>query len=288
MKKLKTTIDHIRRSPYQSVAAVSMTTVTFFIVSLFALVALGGRQLLAYFESRPQVTAYFKDTATKEDSANLETTIRSTIDIESSHYVSKNDALAIYHEQNKADPLLLEMVTADILPASLEISAKNVADLSAVAGIMDEDPLVEEVAFQKDVIGILESWISGARAGGIALSSILIMASLVTIVIILGLRFTMRRSEINTLSLLGATSWYIRSPFVLEGVLYACCGALVGWTAAYILLLYLTPNLVQFFQDIPLLPVSPIVMLVLLGGELALGTVLGILASLIATRRYGR
>ena len=265
-----------------------MTTVTFFIVSLFALVALGGRQLLAYFESRPQVTAYFKDTATKEDSANLETTIRSNIDIESSHYVSKNDALAIYHEQNKADPLLLEMVTADILPASLEISAKNVADLSAVAGIMDEDPLVEEVAFQKDVIGILESWISGARAGGIALSSILIMASLVTIVIILGLRFTMRRSEINTLSLLGATSWYIRSPFVLEGVLYACCGALVGWTAAYILLLYLTPNLVQFFQDIPLLPVSPIVMLVLLGGELALGTVLGILASLIATRRYGR
>lgn len=288
MKKLKTTLNHLRRSPYQTIAAVVMTTVTFFIVTLFALIILGGRALLAYFESRPQVTAYFVDSATREDALKLEEQIKNKYSIDSSHYVSKDDALALYQDQNKADPLLLEMVTADILPSSLEISAKNVADLSGVAELMDQDEHVEEVTFQKDVIDVIESWIRGARLAGVTLSLVLILASFVTIMIILGMRFTMRRSEIDTLSLLGATRWYIRAPFILEGMLYGCLGALLGWATAYTLLLYLTPNLIQFFANILVLPVNPLAMLVLLISELVLGALLGTFASLLATRRYGR
>lgn len=287
-KKIATTLKHIRRSPYQSIAAVVMTTVTFFMITLFVLVTLGGSGLLTYFESRPQVTAFFEDQATRGDADKLLDRIKSQVEVESSSYVSKDDALAIYREQNKADPLLLEMVTADILPASLEISAKNVADLERVATVMEDDALVEEVVFQKDVIGVLETWINGARIAGIGLSGVLLIVSLVAIITILGMRFAMRKGEITTLSLLGATSWYIRSPFVIEGVLYASLGALLGWISAYIVLLYLSPNLVSFFQGIPLLPVSPWTMLAILGGELLLSIAIGSLASLVATRRYGR
>jgi len=285
MKKLKTTLDHLRRTPYQSLSAVAMTTVTFFIISLFALVVMGGQRLLAYFESRPQVTAYFKDSATRDDATKLEETIRGSVAVDSAHFVSKDDALAIYREQNKSDPLLLEMVTADILPSSLEISAKNVADLERVSELMNADTHVEEVSFQKDVVGVLEAWIKGVRLGGLILSSLLLLASLMTIMVILGLRFSMRRAEINTLSLLGATPWYIRAPFLLEGVVYASLGSVFGWGTAYILLLYLSPNLVEFFRGIPLLPVPPLLMLGLLGGELLLGAFLGLVASASATRR---
>lgn len=288
MKNLELVSKHIRRSPYQSLAAVVMTCITYFVVSVFALVIAGSHALLTYFESRPQVTAFLKDSATAEQASALQAQIESAVAVKSATYISKQDALAIYRDQNADNPLLLEMVTADILPASLEISTSAVSDLDTVAALMQDAAYVEEVIFQKDVIDTLESWVRGIRWGGLTLSGLLLFASLTTIVIILGLKFTARKHEINTLSLLGATPWYIRRPFVLEGVLYSLVGALIGWGLAYLLLLYLTPNLVSFLQGITLLPVPYYYLLALLGAELILGLVLGSLASLIATRRYGR
>jgi len=288
MSHKNTVLKHIRRSPYQSLAAVFMTTVTFFIVSIFALVVLGAHSMLLFFESRPQVTAFFKDDATTTQIESLKNEISTTITVENMHYISKDDALEIYRKQNENNPLLLEMVTADILPASLEVSAKNVRDLESIASLMQKDDSVEEVVFQKDVIDTLRKWVGGIRITGIVLSSLLILASLTTIVMILGLKFTARKAEINTLSLLGATSWYIRGPFVSEGIIYAVIGALAGWGIAYLSLLYLTPNLVNFLQDIAILPIPIWVMLSMLGGEIILACLIGAFASLIATRRYGR
>jgi len=286
--KLSTTLKHIRRSPYQSMAAIFMTTVTFYIVSIFALVVLGAHSMLGYFESRPQVTAFFKDTVLDSDISALKHNVESAVTVQDTRYISKDDALEIYRNQNSNNPLLLEMVTADILPASLEVSAKNVADLETIAGIMQKDAQVEEVVFQKDVIDTLRKWVGGVRLGGIVLSSLLIFASLTTIVVILGLKFTARKTEINTLSLLGATSWYIRGPFVAEGIIYAVSGALLGWGLSYLVLLYLTPNIVTFLAEIVILPVPVWVMLAGLGGQILLACLIGALASFIATRRYGR
>ena len=288
MAKLNSFLKHMRRSPYQSFAAIVLTTITFFIVSVFTLTVIGAHELLSYFESRPQVTAFFKDEATQEDSGKLDSSIRSAVLVDDSKYVSKNDALEIYRAQNKDNPLLLEMVTADILPASLEISAKSVDDLETIASIMQKDPKVEEVVFQKDVIDTLKNWISGIRSAGIGLSILLLIASLTTIIVILGLRVTSRKVEINTLSLLGASPWYIRGPFISEGIFYTVIGAILGWGLSYIGLLYLTPDLISFLQGIPLLPVPLWVMGGVLGVQVVLAFFLGFLASLIATRRYGR
>ena len=288
MTQKNTVFKHIRRSPYQSIAAVFMTTITFFIVSVFALVVLGAHSMLTFFESRPQVTAFFKDEAVTANVDSLKNNIKGTVVVEDMRYLSKDDALAIYQQQNSDNPLLLEMVTADILPASLEVSAKNVTNLETIASIMQKDPLVEEVVFQKDVIDTLKKWVSGVRIAGIILSGLLIFASLTTIVMILGLKFTARKTEINTLSLLGATSWYIRGPFVAEGIIYAVSGALLGWGLSYLVLLYLTPNLVTFLAEIAILPVPVWVMLAGLGGQILLACLIGALASFIATRRYGR
>lgn len=288
MTHKNTVLKHMRRSPYQSIAAMSITTVTFFIISTFALVILGAHSILTYFESRPQVTAFFKDETSPADIDLLKSSIIAKVVVSDMRYISKDDAFEIYKKQNESDPLLINMVTADILPASLEVSAKNVTDLESIATVMQQNQVVEKVVFQKDVIDTLKKWVDGIRAAGITLSSLLVLSSLTTIVLILGLKFSARKSEINTLSLLGATSWYIRGPFVSEGVIYALTGAVLGWSIAYVTLLYLTPNIVAFMQDIPLLPVPPIVMLILLGGEGVLACSIGAIASLIATRRYGR
>jgi len=288
MTKFRTTLKLIRRSPYQSIAAVIMTTVTFFIISVSSLAALGGHQLLQFFQSRPQVTAFFKDGTTPAQVEALKTQITQGKAIESATYISQSDALTLYREQNQDNPLLLEMVTADILPASLEVSAKNVTDLASIAETMQQSSYVEEVVFQKDVIDTLAKWVNGLRWGGAILSGLLVFASVTTIIIILGLKFSNKKNELKTLALLGASSWYIRSPFLVEGILYSLLGAFLGWGISYLVLLYTTPNLIDFLTGIPLLPVPLWVMAIILGGELLLGAILGAVSSLIATRRLGR
>ena len=283
-----TVFKHMRRAPYQSLAAIFMTVITFFIISVFGLVVLGTHQMLNYFESRPQVTAFFKDPVNDSDVNSLKSAIAAAVPVDSMNFISKDQALQIYQKQNADNPLLLDMVTADILPASLEVSAKNVTDLETIAGVMQKNSAVDQVVFQKDVVDTLKKWVGGVRLAGIILSSLLVFVSLTTIVIILGLKFTARKTEIKTLTLLGATPWYIRGPFVAEGMIYAVVGAIFGWGLTYLTLLYLTPNLVAFLQGIPLFPVPIWIMLSLLGGEVVLGVVIGGLASLIATRRYGR
>ena len=155
MSNKNTVLKHIRRSPYQSLAAIFITAVTFFIVSVFALVVLGAYSMLGYFESRPQVTAFFKDDFAIANVESMKSDISNAVSVDAVRYISKDDALEIYKKQNSDNPLLLEMVTADILPASLEVSAKNVKDLETIAGIMQKNASVEEVVFQKDVIDTL-------------------------------------------------------------------------------------------------------------------------------------
>lgn len=288
MSKVQSLARAIRRTPYQSLSAILLTTLTFFSLSIFTLVVLGTTRMLTYFESRPQVTAFFKDGATKADAENLKKQVEEETSIEDATYVSKEDALKLYKEQNQDNPLLLEMVTADILPASLEVSAKSVDDLEKIASIMQKDPLVEEVVFQKDVIDTLRKWLGGIRLAGLFLTTLLTIASVTTIIVIIGLKFRSKKPEMYTLTLLGATNWYIRRPFVLESMFYGCLGAIIGWGISYILLLYLTPNLITFLGEIRLVPVPYWVMLAILGGEIIVGAILGGVSSLIATRRVGR
>src|SRR3989304_5399248 len=105
---------HIRRSPYHSTAAVLTMFLTMLLAGLFFLTTVGSSLILGYFESKPQITVFFSDGATTAQADALQKTLEDTGKVSSVKYVSKDEALVIYQEQNKNDPLLLEMVTADI------------------------------------------------------------------------------------------------------------------------------------------------------------------------------
>ena len=67
MKFLKTTSRNLRRSPYQAMAAILIMTLTFLVVSFFVFLIVGSSQIINFFESKPQVTAFFKDDAKQSD-----------------------------------------------------------------------------------------------------------------------------------------------------------------------------------------------------------------------------
>ena len=285
-KHLKTAWTHIRRSPYQALAAIGIMVLTFFMATIVVLLATGSQKLLTYFETRPQVTAFLKDEVKMEEADKLKEKLNQTGKVKEIKYVSKEEALEIYKEQNKADPLLLEMVTANILPASLEISTSDLSHLSEIAQLLRQEPGVEEVIFQEDVVKSLKTWTDNIRRIGLVLVSFLGLISFLIILIIIGMKVALRKEEVGTLRLIGATGGYVRIPFVLEGIFYGGLGAFLGWGIAFLLLLYSTPLLVEFLAGIPLLPVPLLFVFGLLGIEILIGILIGSLGSILAVKKY--
>jgi cell division transport system permease protein len=286
MKTFKTTWRNIRRSPYQAFAAVLVMTLTFLFVSFFTFLLFGSSKAINYFESRPQVTAFFKNETKQAEIDNLKNELNATGKVANIKFVSKEDALKIYREQNKNDPLLLELVTADILPASLEISTVKIENLSEINNMLRDSPLVSEVVFQKDVVSVLTSWTNALRSIGLTLIIVLSLVSVFIMVIIIGVKISQKKADIGIMELIGAGDWYIRWPFIYEGIAYGMTGAIIGWIISAGALWLATPALESFLRGMPILPASPLFIFGLLGAEILVAAILGTLSSFLAVLRY--
>ena len=287
-KPIKTALNRISRSPYQTFAAISIMTMTLFLASVFSLLAIGSDVILNFFETRPQVNAYYKDdyVPTPQEVELIRSKFESTGLVEEVKFVSKEEALRIYKQYNQSDPLLLEAVTAQMLPASLEVSAKDPNDLKQISQDLKQIENISDVRFAEDIVSTLTKWTNSVRVIGISLVGANILITFVIILLIIGIKVASRREEIMILQLVGANSNYISAPFIWEGVIYGVVGAVCAWVASYILLLYSTPFLVSFLAGVPVLPVPVVFMLALLGAEICLGVIVGGLGGGFAARRY--
>jgi cell division transport system permease protein len=286
MSFTKTAWKNIRRSPYQALAAISIMTLTFLAISFFTFLLVGSSKVIDYFESKPQVTAFFKNEAKQEDINALENQLQDTGKVAAIKFVSKEDALKIYREQNKDDPLLLDLVTADVLPSSFEISTIKIEDLNGISNTLNKSSLVSEVVYQKDVVSTLSAWTNAIRKIGITLIVLLSLVSIFIMVTIIGIKISQKKEDIEIMKLIGATNWYIRWPFMFEGIVYGVIGAVIGWIIATAGLLYTTPFLESFLKGIPVLPASYLQLLMLLGLEVLLAVLLGVISSFLAVLRY--
>jgi cell division transport system permease protein len=288
MSFAKTAWKNIRRSPYQALAAILIMTLTFLVISFFTFLLVGSSKVITYFESKPQVTAFFKNEAKQADINTLENQLHATGKVASIKFVSKDEALKIYKEQNKNDPLLLELVTADVLPSSFEISTVQIEDMGAISNMLNKSSLVSDVIYQKDVVSTLSAWTSAIRKIGIGLIVLLSLVSIFIMATIISIKISQKKEDIEIMKLIGATNWYIRWPFLTEGILYGIIGAVVGWLMATAGLLYATPFLESFLKGIPVLPASYVDLLILLGIELVFAAFLGAVSSFLAVLRYSK
>lgn len=278
----------IRRSPYQAMAAGLILFLTFFIGYSLVFFMLGSHKLLQYFESRPQVTAFFKQTTSKETLEKYQQDFKNDSLVKDVKYVSQDEALEIYKQQSGNDPTLLELVTADILPPSLEVSTNKLEDLAPIAEKLSQLEGIDEVVYQKDVVDSLRYWTNLLRQIGIGVLAVFLTTSLLVILVITSIRIASKKGEIRILRLMGATKWYIQLPFILEGVFYGLIGSTLAWAGVYISLLYATPTVQQFFGEVSLLPVPPEVLATTLAAGVCAGIILGAVASVFSTRRLFR
>ena len=109
-----------------------------------------------------------------------------------------------------------------------------------------------------DVVSRLKSISYYLRLGGIIFVSALGLTSFVVLLIIVTMRMNTRKGEVEILSLIGATPSFVRSPIILEGIIYSVFGVLVGWITSLIMWLYVAPSILTYFGNIPVLPQKPV------------------------------
>jgi len=283
---LKTALSNIRRSPFQGLSAVFVLSITFFVVTTLSLLVYSSGKVLKYFETRPQVIAFLKDSAKPEEVTFLQKRLAEDIQVKDVKYVSKEEALAIYKEATSDNPLLSELVSPSIFPASIEFSLTNLNYASGLIEEVKKEPIVDQVGFTANIGG--ESKVESSveklkaitfylRVGGGILVALLLTTSIVVLLVIISMRLLVRRQEVEVLDLIGATSAFVRSPVILEAVIYCLVGVSLGWIMSLIMTLYLTPAVVSYFKEIPVLPKGALDLLSLYGIILAIEVIIGLL-----------
>jgi len=286
-RPLSSGLKQIRRTPYQALAAITLLCITFFVGYAFSFLLLGFNQILHYFETRPQVIAFFKASAPDDVITNIGTTMRGRTYVSGVKITTKEEALQLYQEDNKKNPLNLELVTANLLPASIEVGAVDVTSLEQIQKDLQQyTENIDEIVYQKDIIDMIMHWTNAIRFVGLFVTGVLIFASVLTILTMVSMKVAMKKTEVGIMQLLGATSWYIYQPFLFEGAVYGFLGSMGGWALAMIALLYATPWILQFGGVISLLPVPPMILLLQSGIGTLFGIFLGMFSSLLALHRF--
>lgn len=296
---MKTALKNIRRSPYQALSAIFIVSITLFIVGMFGIVTAASQVILNTFETKPQIIAYLKDGHTTEQVGGLLSSLNTTTGVKKVVYISKNDALELYKKSVGNDPVLLGtvtdwgIVTADILPASIEITAANPNSFKNIAATLEKSDIIsvtpagkKEIDYPQDVIAELTKWTNAIRIGGLVLVIALIFVSILTIMTIISMKISSRRFEISTFKLIGAKNLYIIKPYVQESVIYGLSGAFLGWLGCFVTILYSTPFLAPRIGSIISFPVPYTFILILLGGLLVFGLLISFIGSLFAASRF--
>ena len=295
---IKSAWDHMRRSPFQALAAVFALTNTFFVITVLSVIVFASNQVIKYFETRPQIIAFLKDDATNERVSDLQNKLESDMRVSQVVYVSKEEALEIYKKATSDNPLLSELVSPAIFPASIEVQVNDLVHADSLIGEIKQDEIVEQVGFTAslgseatlgEVLQKLRNLTLYLRIGGGVFALMLVSTSFLVLIIIIGMRITTRRGEIEILDLIGATPGFIRKPILWEATLYSLIGVFAGWLAGFVVVLYVTPNLVSYFGDIPFLPRDTFELAKLFGlilfGEMFVGLLLAISGSILAVSR---
>ena len=204
-------------------------------------------------------------------------------------FVTKDEALKQF-EQDPNNAALIEQLNGNPLDAKLDVHVKNLNDVAAIdamarqwSGVDPTDPTNYEGDFVNRMLQ-LSAWLNLA---GIGLMAILVVVSVVIVMNTIRTAVYHRRKEIEVMKLVGATEWFVRGPFVIEGVM---TGLIAAAIALSLLVIAYPPAVIRFSSDISFIPLSfdPSFISSLARDLLVGGALLGALGSYIGVRRFVR
>ena len=292
MDKLwKNLLISIKREKFLSLSTLIIMTITFTVLGFFLSLIVFSQTAVKYLENQAQITIFFKDDFSEKNILSLKEKYEKDKTISNVNYVSKEQALKIFTDLNKNEPILLESISANILPASLEIRAKRLSSLSALATKFEKQDGVEEVRYFKDVIENFRFWSNLYHLIGLGLVLIFATISFSVVIALIRMTINSKGEELEILKLVGATDVYVKRPFIFQAVFFGLVSSILSFIISVVWILSLVGS--KFFGDIktvfilPVVEVNIFVYLIILGVILVLsGALLGYFGSLTAVKKY--
>jgi cell division transport system permease protein len=273
---------NLRRNKLMTVAAVLTAGVS--------LLLLGGVLTLGDFvssitreiESKVEVSVFLTDTITDSQQQDVKSTLEGLDVVKRVSYVSKEEAFKEFKELYRDQPALWENIDADVLPASFRVELADPERVDVVRSKLDRNPAVEEIADQRETVQRLVRFTDLLRTFSVVMIIVLLGAAVLLISNTTQLAIYARRREIEIQKLVGATNWFVRLPFMLEGITAGVAGAII---ALFLLAVGKSIARSQFPVWIPTTALHGIAF----GQTLwlvVLGVVVGALGSALAVRRF--
>lgn len=291
---LKAGKNNFLRNGYLSIATISIIVVTLFVISFLVIINLVGHRALAVLEEKVDVSVYFRTDVTESQILNLKDDLERFDEIKKIVYISRGEALTKFRQIHKDNPVLLqslEELDDNPLEATLNIRARDISFYQAIVGFL-EGPKYAEIISKinyeenREVINKLSRITDTVRRFALILSILFaIIAVLVTFNTIRLTIYTFQQ-EVEIMRLVGAGNWFIRWPFIIEGILYGLFAAVICLGMLYLFTSLISTKLTGFLPGIDIGDVFISNLLLIIALEIAAGVCLGVISSLIAIRRY--
>ncbi|MDD4775560.1 MAG: permease-like cell division protein FtsX [Syntrophomonas sp.] len=219
----------LSRNRVLSLATITTMAVCILFLGVAVLLTVNAGNFMNQLESDIQIIAYLDDSLTKPQLGEVEANIKATAGVQEVTFVSKDEALQrLQSKFSEEDYDLQQTLGKNPLPNSYEVKAVNPQEVAQVAQLIGEIPGVYKVNYGQGVVEKLFQVTKWVRILSMVFMIILALGAIFLIATTIRLAIFARRKEIYLMKLIGATDWFVRWPFFIEGILMGVAGALVA------------------------------------------------------------
>lgn len=276
----------LKRNNWMSAASIGTVAVSLFVLGVFLILVLNMNRLASSLESQVQINVYLEDNLKKADRDDLAQDIKNMQGIESIKFVSRDEAKERLAQRLGDQKYLLDALgEKNPLPDAFELTVKQPDMVETAAKAIANMHGVEAAKYGQDVVENLFAITRLMRIFGVALMLLLAGATLFIISNTIRLTVFARRKEIAIMKYVGATDWFIRWPFLLEGIVLGFVGGII---AALVLRSFYAAMAAKIYDTLaffPLMPQYPFMNYVAIAIILS-GMAIGAIGSTISLKRF--
>lgn len=251
-------LNSIRRNGLMSLASLMTVALSLLILGVFIILVMNLNHMASVLESQVQVTVYLQDSLKDVEVREIGTRITKLPGVTRVNFIAKEEAMNRFKQRlGEQQGLLAELGEANPLPNSFEVKLDRPDRVKPVALAIAQLKGVEAARYGQEVVEQLFSLTRMVRIFGMVLILFLGLAALFIIVNTIRLTVFARRREIGIMKYVGATDWFIRWPFIIEGVLLGFLGACIAILPLTQFYSMLTGQVYESLAFLPLLPKYP-------------------------------
>jgi len=284
---LKDAMNSLKRNITVSTASIATVAATLFILGIFMLTILNVNQGIVNVESKVEVKIFLKDDITTAQKTELEKNVKAVAGVTSVTFESKEQALANFKDQlgNQNQSLVEGLEKNNPMPSSYIVKVNDPTTITSVVEAVKGKAYILSIKDGREIVDKIMSITNTIKWVGSAIFVILIGVSLFLIGNTIKIIVYSRRREIGIMKYIGATDWFIRWPFIIEGVVLGLIGALIADGILFYAYKVVFAKVTTGLLMMQLVPVS-YVYTYILGLFMLAGILIGAIGSSISIRKF--